>query len=82
MPDAAVLAVPGREAPVPAGPAIPAPGLRVPAAAASPRTAPGHGREAAAGEALTRRAVTAISASVVTMTFAFSLGNVTRSLNL
>ena len=30
------------------------------------------------GEALTRRAVTAITAAIVAMTFAFSLGNVTR----
>jgi len=78
MPDAAVHPVPGREAPVSTGPVFRAPGPQVPAAAASPRTAPGHPREAAAGETLTRRAVTAITASVVTMTFAFSLGNVTR----
>jgi hypothetical protein len=31
-----------------------------------------------AGEALTRRAVTVITAAIVVMTFAFSLGNVTR----
>jgi hypothetical protein len=30
------------------------------------------------GEALTRRAVTAVTAAIVVMTFAFSLGNVTR----
>jgi hypothetical protein len=30
------------------------------------------------GETLTRRAVTVITASIVVMTFAFSLGNVTR----
>ena len=30
------------------------------------------------GEALTRRAVTVITAAIVVMTFAFSLGNVTR----
>lgn len=30
------------------------------------------------GEALTRRAVTAITAAIIVMTFAFSLGNVTR----
>ena len=30
------------------------------------------------GEALTRRAVTGITAAIVVMTFAFSLGNVTR----
>ena len=30
------------------------------------------------GEALTRRAVTAVTAAIVLMTFAFSLGNVTR----
>jgi len=30
------------------------------------------------GEVLTRRAVTAVTATIVAMTFAFSLGNVTR----
>jgi len=43
--------------------------------------APGAAREggpALPGEALTRRAVTAITAAIVVMTFAFSLGNVTR----
>ena len=30
------------------------------------------------GEALTRRAVTAVTASIMVITFAFSLGNVTR----
>jgi hypothetical protein len=40
--------------------------------------APGEGRAALPGEALTRRSVTVITASVVLMTFAFSLGNVTR----
>jgi hypothetical protein len=37
-----------------------------------------HGRPALPGEALTRRAVTVIAASIVAMTFAFSLGNVTQ----
>jgi len=32
------------------------------------------------GEALTRRAVTVITAAIVVMSFAFSLGNVTRLL--
>jgi hypothetical protein len=36
------------------------------------------GRPALPGEALTRRAVTAITAAIVVMTFAFSLGNVTQ----
>ena len=35
-------------------------------------------RAAVPGEALTRRAVTVITAAIVVMTFAFSLGNVTR----
>jgi hypothetical protein len=34
------------------------------------------------GEALTRRAVTAIAAAIMVMTFAFSLGNVTKCLDL
>jgi len=38
----------------------------------------GQGRQAQPGEALTRRAVTAVTAAIVAMTFAFSLGNVTR----
>ena len=37
-----------------------------------------QGRQAQPGEALTRRAVTAVTAAIVLMTFAFSLGNVTR----
>ena len=37
-----------------------------------------RGRAALPGEALTRRAVTVITAAIVVMTFAFSLGNVTR----
>jgi len=37
-----------------------------------------QGRQAQPGEALTRRAVTAVTAAIVAMTFAFSLGNVTR----
>jgi hypothetical protein len=73
MPDTAALPSPGREARVPAGPA-----LQVPAAAASARVVPGHAQEAAAGEALTRRAITAITGAIVVMTFAFSLGNVTQ----
>ena len=40
--------------------------------------APGQDRAMLPGEALTRRAVTVITASVVLMTFAFSLGNVTH----
>jgi hypothetical protein len=39
---------------------------------------PEHGRPGLPGEALTRRAVTVITATIVVMTFAFSLGNVTR----
>jgi hypothetical protein len=38
----------------------------------------GQARIELAGEALTRRAVTVITAAIVVMTFAFSLGNVTR----
>ena len=41
-------------------------------------TAPEQGRPAQPGEALTRRAVTVVTAAIVVMTFAFSLGNVTR----
>ena len=44
----------------------------------TPAAAPGQDRAALPGGALTRRAVTVITASVVLMTFAFSLGNVTR----
>ena len=40
--------------------------------------APWQDRAALPGEALTRRTVTVITASVVAMTFAFSLGNVTQ----
>lgn len=40
--------------------------------------ASGQGRQVQPGEALTRRAVTAVTAAIVAMTFAFSLGNVTR----
>jgi hypothetical protein len=36
---------------------------------------------ALSGEVLTRRAVTGVAAAVMVITFAFSLGNVTRSLN-
>jgi hypothetical protein len=39
---------------------------------------PEHGRPGLPGETLTRRAVTGITAAIVVMTFAFSLGNVTR----
>jgi hypothetical protein len=39
---------------------------------------PPEGRPALPGEALTRRAVTVITAAIVMMTFTFSLGNVTR----
>src|SRR5580700_8025591 len=48
------------------------------------RTTPTHasvlqqGPQALPGEALTRRAVTVITAAIVVMTFAFSLGNVTQ----
>jgi hypothetical protein len=41
-------------------------------------TATEQGRSAQPGEALTRRAVTVVTAAIVAMTFAFSLGNVTR----
>src|ERR1022692_2099057 len=41
-------------------------------------TVPYQGGRVLPGEALTRRAVTAITAAIVLMTFAFSLGNVTR----
>jgi hypothetical protein len=41
-------------------------------------TIPSEGGPALPGEALTRRAVTVVTASIVAMTFAFSLGNVTR----
>ena len=44
----------------------------------STAAAPAHGRPAEPGEALTRRAVTAVTAAIMVMTFAFSLGNVTR----
>ena len=40
--------------------------------------APEQGRSVQPGEVLTRRAVTAVTASIVVMTFAFSLGNVTQ----
>lgn len=43
-----------------------------------PVTAPTDPRTRLPGEALTRRAVTAIAASIVALTFAFSLGNVTQ----
>jgi hypothetical protein len=39
---------------------------------------PEQGRLAEPGEVLTRRAVTAVTAAIVAMTFAFSLGNVTQ----
>jgi hypothetical protein len=39
---------------------------------------PQQGRPVQPGETLTRRAVTAVTAAIVVMTFAFSLGNVTR----
>jgi hypothetical protein len=41
-------------------------------------TVPEQGPLVLPGEALTRRAVTVIAAAIVVMTFAFSLGNVTR----
>jgi hypothetical protein len=41
-------------------------------------TAPREARPSPPGEALTRRAITVITAAIVVMTFAFSLGNVTR----
>jgi len=37
-----------------------------------------HGQPGLPGEAVTRRAVTVITAAIVVLTFAFSLGNVTR----
>jgi hypothetical protein len=40
--------------------------------------APGPERPVLSGEAMTRRAVTTITAAIVVMAFAFSLGNVTR----
>jgi hypothetical protein len=40
--------------------------------------APAQARSALPGEALTRRAITVITAAIVVMSFAFSLGNVTR----
>jgi hypothetical protein len=43
--------------------------------------APGQEGPAPSGEAMTRGAVTTITAAIVVMAFAFSLGNVTRSLN-
>ena len=47
-------------------------------AATVPPDVPPEGRPSLPGEALTRRAVTVITAAIVVMTFAFSLGNVTR----
>ncbi len=47
-------------------------------AATVPPSAPGNSEAGLPGEALTRRAVTVIAAAIVVMTFAFSLGNVTR----
>lgn len=47
-------------------------------AATVPLDLPGGIATALPGEALTRRAVTVITAAIVAMTFAFSLGNVTR----
>jgi hypothetical protein len=49
-----------------------------PASPSALAAASGLGRPALPGEALTRRAVTAITAAIVLMTFAFSTGNVTR----
>jgi hypothetical protein len=46
--------------------------------ATSIAASPGLGPTAQPGEALTRRAVTAVTAAIVVMTFAFSLGNVTQ----
>jgi hypothetical protein len=43
-----------------------------------PVSVPGRQQFALSGEALTRRTVTAVAAAVMVMTFAFSLGNVTR----
>jgi hypothetical protein len=45
-------------------------------------TAPRHERPVPSGEAMTRRAVTTITAAIVVMAFAFSLGNVTLCLDL
>ena len=50
------------------------------AATVTPVTPP-EGGPALPGEALTRRAVIVATASIVAMTFAFSLGNVTSSLS-
>jgi integrase len=50
----------------------------VPTTLTASATAPGQGRLVLPGEVLTRRAVTVITAAIVVMTFAFSLGNVTR----
>src|ERR1700733_13846423 len=50
--------------------------MRTPPTATAPTSEPG--RPGLPGEALTRRAVTVITATIVVMTFAFSLGNVTR----
>jgi hypothetical protein len=49
-----------------------------PATLTQARIAREPGRPTLPGEALTRRAVTAITAAIVVMTFAFSLGNVTN----
>jgi hypothetical protein len=46
----------------------------------SPPEASNEVRLPVRGEALTRHAVTVITAAIVVMTFAFSLGNVTRLL--
>ena len=40
--------------------------------------APGEARFPLPGAALTRRAITVITAAIVVLTFAFSAGNVTR----
>jgi hypothetical protein len=47
-------------------------------AATLPPNVPGASETGLPGEALTRRAVTVITAAIVVMTFAFSLGNVTK----
>ena len=44
----------------------------------TPTAAVSQAPPAQPGEALTRRAVTAVTIAIVLMTFAFSLGNVTR----
>jgi Protein of unknown function (DUF2637) len=44
----------------------------------TPTTAPGQQQRPLPGEALTRRAVTVITATIAVMTFAFSTGNVTQ----